>query len=82
MKSAVKVPDIFGQPSSDFVQTWSGAGILDCGPETLGELDVRLVGARGTGGRGDEQRDMLILREVQWLQRLEHATLVDGSYLH
>jgi hypothetical protein len=25
---------------------------------------------------------MLILREVQWLQRLEHATLVDGSYLH
>ena len=71
-----------GQPPSDFVQTWSGAGLLECAPETLGELDVHLAGARGTGGRSDEQRDMLILREVQRLQRLEHAVRVDGFYLH
>jgi hypothetical protein len=55
-----------GQPSPDVVQGWSGAGILECIPETLGELYVHLAGTRGTGGRGDEQRDMLIPGEVQW----------------
>jgi hypothetical protein len=82
MKSAVKVPGIFGQPSPDFFQTWGRTGILEFAPETLGELDVRLASARDMRGRGDQQREMLVLREVQCLERLEHAVLIDGFYVH
>src|ERR1017187_7681251 len=58
-----------GQASPDFVQTRRGGSILECAPETLGELGVAKAGVGRKCARSDDQRNVLILREVQWLQR-------------